>query len=154
MKSFSIICFALLWTLIVSCNRYKPVTEFVSSNDLVGIWRLTAESRDFLKSEQICCPGEPTQLTLRVDKTFQLENAPDCWWQDSESCKGALSFDGTWEVLVQGESDDSVWIALKAITDGKENTHLVPLRQDKERHLISFGFGDPDRGRAIYLSKN
>lgn len=129
-------------------NRGQPVVNEISSNQLVGNWKITDESIKFLISENAFVKNQKTTLLLLENGEFELKNMPDCWTDNFGECHGnTTSFNGKWSINQRATLDN--WLRLK------ENSHvyIIPITQRNNIIQLVFTFGDPDRGREIFLTK-
>lgn len=124
-------------------NIYRKLSE----TELFGEWKATEDSLEFLQSNNICCADKEIKLTLSDDKRFTLTNMPSCWMDDYGTCvSNALDFEGTW--AIDKTENNSNTLNLNGLT----NTGVSLIKRNGEVQIV-FWFGDPDAGKAVYLSK-
>lgn len=141
----------LLTFITVAClSPYAPVTEELANEQLIGEWKPTEESLDFLKKENENYAGLEIKLILSADNKFVLKNIPDCFRDNFGKCKGGYhSLNGKWKILVRNDSVKD----LALYDESLNTTFAIPLSKKQGKLQIIFVFGDPDSGRAIYFTK-
>ena len=143
-------CFYLCFALVLSCLNFSCANNIgrkLSEDEVIGKWTATKESVEFLQSHDICCSNKEIKLTLFDNKKFELKNMPSCWTVDHESCvNNTYDYAGTWSVINTEHSSNTLLL-------NEGTTHGLSLIKRSGEIQIVFWFGDPDNGRAIYLSK-
>jgi len=138
-----IIIIHLFW--LSGCNT--NIGRKLSENELIGEWKITEDSVEFLQKNNICCSNKETKLALSDDGKFNLTNMPSCWMNDFGSCGSrTFDFEGTWSI--DKTENNSNTMLLKGLT-----VRGVSLIKKNGKVQMVFDFGDPDSGRGIYLSK-
>ena len=126
---------------------YTKIDRKLSEAELVGEWKATEDSIEFLQNNNICCADKEIKLTLSNDGKFTLTNMSSCWLDDFGTCVSrTLDFEGTWSIDKTEKNSNTLF--LKGL-----RTDALSLIKRNDKVEIVFWFGDPDAGRAIYLSK-
>ena len=149
LKPFKKHGFYLCIAIILYCTSFacsNNVGRNLSESELVGEWIATRDSVEFLRSHDICCAGKEVKLTLSDAEKFELKNMSSCWTYDHKSCVShTYDYEGTWSIANTESSNNLL------LNEG--TTHSLSLVKRSGEVQIVFWFGDPDNGKAIYLSK-
>lgn len=132
-------------------NFYVPSSGSLLKSTMSGKWVPTEDSISYLKNEHVCCEDKPIMLLLSENNSFSLSNMSECWKNAFGECKnGIISIKGTWSIYQRENLDN--WLHLRVDDPAPGYIYAIPIIQRKGRTEIVFAFGDPDRGREIYLT--
>jgi len=139
-----------LMLAFTGCDRVFVATP--REPDLVGIYKLTADSENFLREHKAYGPIPVSVIELKSGSIISIRNLPDCAVDGFGEGSGVfLSGDGKWTVdkafLGYGLNVD--------IADGgtmKPGIYAGPwvdIRRRSSPHVLEITVGDPDSGESI-----
>jgi hypothetical protein len=123
-----------------------------SAHDLVGTYRLTKKSQDFLKRRKDYALVPTCEIELGPDSAIVIRNLPDCAGNGfGTSGNRYLSGGGRWELA-------KAFLGYEIHSDIKKGGTLasgpwVVIRGWKPRYELEVVVGDPDSGESLRYAR-
>jgi len=140
---------------VAGCDRIFASQPTVQ--DLVGVYRLTAASEEFLRTTKRYRVIPRSEVELKSDLRISIRSLPDCAVNGFGDSGGAfLSGDGRWRV----ENDFVGYrISLEiepggSLKEGGYGGSWMVIRRRSAPHLLEITVGDPDSGESIRYARH
>ena len=146
-KSTIIACFCSALLFLSSCHPlfcmwdmgFKEV-KFIEERHLIGSYNLTDYSKKVMKYEGNYKGISNSTIRLRVDKTYEIVNAPDWLFDDfGESHNQYINKSGKWSLTC---NENYCIMELTGLQTGE----LIFKKSNKLYILLTVGDGDDCRG--------
>jgi hypothetical protein len=141
---------AILALAVVGCDRLFAGQPAIQ--DLVGVYRLTDASQDFLRTTKHYKAIVSSEIELKSDSTVSIRNLPDCAVDGFGDSGGRfLSGDGRWRIKHDptAASIDLVIDPGGSLKDGGYLGSWMKIRRRWPPHVLQITVGDPDSGQSI-----
>ena len=144
--------------IISGCN--PGPTEKPAVNTLTGIYRLSSESKRFLKNHKSYKAIPNSEIALHTDSTFSITGLPDCYVDGFGNGNGRfLTGQGTWEIeSVQNGFRSRYGVTLTVVQGGTMKPGIyhgssILIEGRTPPFKLQFGIGDPDQDEYIVYEK-
>ena len=146
--------FVLAMTL-AGCDRiFAPEP---AASDLVGAYRLMADSEDFLRTQKQYGSIPVSAIELRADSSISLRNLPDCATDGFGKSNGRfLSGEGKWR-LRKAFIGYTLTLDIRdggALSAGIYAGDWIAIRRRSTPHILEITVGDPDSGETIRYERS
>jgi hypothetical protein len=158
MKILRLFILLLAAYILNSCQSDPWAWQYAHSKptqSVAGTYELTSRSHVLL--ENMYKNVKASQLELRPDGTFYIENIASAW-SPFPTAGGFENVKGNWRV----GSDQTSWVVQLNVTSVKQadgqldrqgyETYAMLIGQDAP-YTLHFGIGDPDSGEALQYEK-
>lgn len=120
----------------------KPYVEPLSEKEILGIWEISEQSRDYLRNMNHDYPDESPSITINDDKSFILKNIPDCAFDKFGECTGkTVTIVGEWKIYRPNNNDGSKLHLFSKTLDpeGVVYSESIMLVNDMPAIFVSLG---------------
>ena|SRR5713101_790722 len=155
MRQVTILAWLTAAIAVAGCDRIFASQPTVQ--DLVGVYRLTAASEEFLRTTKGYKTIPLSEVELKSDSRISIRGLPDCATNGfGDSGGNFLSGDGLWRV----ESDFIGYrISLDigpggSLKEGGYGGSWMVVRRRWPPHTLEIGVGDPDSGESIRYERS
>lgn len=150
-KGIFLAFFSLACCFVPGCDyfyydgtRVKPPLEAI-----VGTWVPDDNSLKYIREEGGYSASTRTELVLKADGTYEMNNMPDWFWfHDGVSRREFRSEWGTWEVSLDGGRP--YWILRLRAHDAERG---IGLRGQQAPYSLRFRFGHIDDNKYMIFIK-
>jgi len=127
---------------------YKSINSHIQRRDVIGTYKLTADSKKMMYNEGKYTHMPNSTLVINADSTYLLTNAPD-WLNNvfGYSSRGYFSRKGKWFLVC--DTKDGCVMEIEDINTGD----LLATKKGKLNILLTVGDGDACQG-IIYEKDN
>jgi hypothetical protein len=124
------------------------------ARDVVGVYRLTKSSEEWLRSQKQYAAIPDSRILLRSDSTVEIQNLPDCADDAAGQSRGKfLSARGKWQV---SKHSPGYGIDLEDIAGsmrGGVYVGWIALRRRTPPYELELIVGDPDSGHTLRYAR-
>ncbi len=147
--------YVLIAACVFFCLGCGPVSK-PKPNDLVGIYKITAKTRQFLNEKGYKNVSSSVYIVIESQGSMRLESIPDCVFDDfGESHGKFVSRSARWRCC----EEPTIWSRLEGLmlwieVDGSAAAFgLLKIKGIRPPYSLHLIVGDPDRGETVVFER-